>query len=440
MNDFRRGIYHLLLRLHPPSFRVEFARDMALDFEDAANTYSFTRLLLDASASLVRQWWIEISPTRPNHLSETRPSLLNGRYIMVHHAGFTPLQLGLGFIASSTQLLLCMLALNTAPEHPIRFSSGSASFSSTPAPTDTAPATRSSGDESSDLFFQPSKNTAAFTGLGSPQADQLKPELLLFHPPGPYPSYEVATIKPITPEIAGSLVRLPPGGTLSPLSIRRYIMNAYGAIYAAQIIGGPDWLNKDAYRIDGKIPEDLAAALQKMTRDQRIDHIRMMQQSLLANRFLVRAHFETRVLPVYELVPAKGGVKFTPVAAPPEQKPDNAPVSAHANGQLLPGTIMSTPKTDGGWVLNGRAIKMSLLVRVIAGNITDRPIVDHTGFTGCFDITNLSWAPLTAASTDASDAPSLVGALKDQLGLAIVPAKTPIEVLVIDSIERPTAN
>lgn len=277
--------------------------------------------------------------------------------------------------------------------------------------------------------------------MHSSQTNQPKPELLLFHPDGPYPSYEVATIKLLDPDAAASMVRLPPGATLSPLSIRRYIMNAYGAVYAAQVIGGPDWLNKDAYLINGKIPDDLAAALQKMTREQRIDRIRMMQQSLLADRFHLRAHFETRVLPVYELVPVKGGIKITPATAPPEPKPGDPPVSTHSNGNLPPGTMMSTPKGDGGWVLNARAIKMSLLIRVIAGNISDRPIVDHTGFTGNFDITNLTWAPLTAAgAANTADAPSLIGALKDKLGLTIVPTKAPIEVLVVDSIDHPTAN
>lgn len=278
-------------------------------------------------------------------------------------------------------------------------------------------------------------------GVRSLQTNQLKPELLLFHPAGPYPSYEVATIKPIDPETASGLVRLPPGATLSPLSIRRYIMNACGAIYAAQVIGGPEWLNKDAYLINGKASDELASALQKMTREERMDRTRMLQQSLLANRFLLRAHFETRVLPVYELVPAKSGIKITPVTAPPEQKPGDSAVPTHSNGNLPPGTMMSTPKNNGLFVLNGRAIKMPLLIRVIAGNITDRPIVDHTGFTGSFDITDLTWAPLgQGGSTDPSDTPSLVGALKEKLGLTIVPARAPIEVLVIDSIERPTPN
>jgi uncharacterized protein (TIGR03435 family) len=440
MHTVSRGIYHMLLRFHPRSFRAEFARDMALDFDDAVKTYGLSRLFLDAAASLARQWWTEIASAASP--ATTQPSsLLTGSYVMVRLDGFTPLQLGLGFIASSTQLLLCILALNAATKHTINLSNAAAIFNTQPTATDAVPGTPSSAGEGSGVPFRPSRSAAAFLDVRSSQANQPKPELLLFHPAGPYASYEVATIKPLDPETASERVRLPPGSFLSPLSIRRYIMNAYGAIYPAQIIGGPDWLNKDAYQIDGKIPDDLAIALAKMTREERRDRIRMMQQSLLAERFHLRAHFEARVLPVYELVPAKGGMKIAPVAPPPESKPGDSPVATHSNGNLPPGTMMSTPKTDGTLVLNAHAIKISLLIRVIAGNISDRPIVDHTGFTGYFDIHNLTWAPLTATATsNASDAPSLVGALKDKLGLAIVPSKGPIEVLVIDSIDRPTAN
>jgi uncharacterized protein (TIGR03435 family) len=102
---------------------------------------------------------------------------------------------------------------------------------------------------------------------------------------------------------------------------------------------------------------------------------------------------------------------------------------------------MTTMNSTGLRILNARAVKMQLLSRIIGGETGDRPIVDHTGFTGYFDVTDLTWAPLgdaTAAST--TDAPSLAIALEKQLGLKLVPAKDPIEVLVIDSIDRPSEN
>lgn len=283
----------------------------------------------------------------------------------------------------------------------------------------------------------------AFTG--SAQTQQPKPELLLFHPTDPQLSYEVATVKPVDPSTADRVVRLPPGATLSPLSIRRYIMDAYDAMYQAQVIGGPDWLNKDPYQIKGKFPDDLEAAYQKMTSDARHDQDRAMQQSLLSDRFHLKAHFETRVLPVYELVPAKGGLKITAVPAPPEHKPGDPPIRVQSGDPLPPGSSMTMINSNGLRVTNGRAIQMSMFARIIsslgATEIEARPIVDQTGFTGYFDIKDLTCAPLSAANaTDAPDAPSLVGALEKQLGIKLVSAKDPIEVLVIDSIDRPSPN
>ena len=284
----------------------------------------------------------------------------------------------------------------------------------------------------------------AFTG--SAQTAQPKPELLLYHPSAPL-SYEVATIKPIDSNTADGMIRLPSGVTrrpLSPLNARRYIMNAYGAMYAAQVVGGPDWLDKDAYNIKGKAPDDLEAALQKMKPDDQLNQTRAMQQSLLADRFHLKAHFETRVLPVYELVPAKGGLKIAEVPAPPEHKPGDPPLQMHPGDPLPPGTIRTMMNSNGLRVVDARAIPMTTLARMIGGpmsEVGDRPVVDHTGFTGYLDLKDLTWAPIgNAGATDAPDAPSLTGALEKQLGLKLVPAKDPIEVLVIDSIDRPSEN
>jgi bla regulator protein blaR1 len=289
---------------------------------------------------------------------------------------------------------------------------------------------------------------ASLAGLA--QTAQPKPELLLYHPSGPPLAYEVATIKPIDPDAANQMVRLPPGGSarstaLSPLTIRRYIMNAYGAAYEAEVAGGPDWLNKDAYQITGKPSEDLLAAQQTMKREDQINQNRVMQQSLLADRFHLKAHFETRVLPVYELVPAKGGLKITEAPAPLEHKPGDPPQTYHSGDPLPPGSMKTMFNNSGLRVFDARAIKMENLARTIsfaaAAEVEDRPVVDHTGFTGYFDITGLTWAPLGDASAASTpEAPSLSVAIQEKLGLKLVPARDPIEVLVIDSIDRPSPN
>ena len=267
-----------------------------------------------------------------------------------------------------------------------------------------------------------------------------KPELLLFHPSGPPLSYDVATVKPLSADAAAGTVKLPPGTSLNPYSVRRYLMDAYGASYPVQIAGGPDWL-KDAFLIHGKVPDDLEAASQKMTRQQRIEQARAMQQSLLAERFHLVAHFETRVLPVYALVPAKGGLKIVEVPQPPEPKPGDPPMHLGPGDSLPPGSSRTMFNSSGLRVLNARAIKMQLLARIIGPDAGDRPIVNHTGFSGCFDVTDLTWAPLgDAAADNAPDAPSLTMALEKTLGIKLVPAQAPIEVLVIDRIDKPTEN
>jgi uncharacterized protein (TIGR03435 family) len=286
--------------------------------------------------------------------------------------------------------------------------------------------------------------SAAFALLATASFAQPAPQFLLNHPSGPPLSYEVATIKPIDPNTADGMVKLPPGviaRSLSPLSIRRYIMDAYGAIYAMQVIGGPDWLNKDAYSIKSKVSDDREAAFQKMKFSEVSDQVHSMQQSLLADRFHLKAHYETRVLPVYELVPAKGGLKITAVPAPPWRKPGDPPMHIRNCDPLPPGSAETRLNGSGLRVFNGCAIKMESLVRPIGSDAGDRPIVDHTGFTGYFDVKDLTWAPLgDAGATNSPDAPSLTVALEEKLGLKLAPAKDAIEVLVIDSIDRPTDN
>jgi uncharacterized protein (TIGR03435 family) len=450
--------------MHPADFRNEFGREMMLDFEDALHSYGLGRLGPDVLWSMVRQWSACVLSGGPEQSPALRPSLLAGQYVMIREERLTMIELGRGLVVTVTIFALCMFGLGSVPRNtsravvdvPIVYAS-----SSTPAtgsnvdPSSPLPAGEGSYSDSklsqsavsafapiatvsATLLSDGPASALAFTGAAQAQPS---PELLLFHPSSPLPSYEVATIKPLDPNTADRVVKLPPGASLNPLSIRRYIMDAYGARYSAQIVGGPDWLNNDSYIVHGKVPDDFEAAPQKMTSQDRIDQNRGMQQSLLAGRFNLRAHFETRVLPVYALVPAKGGLKITEVPAPPEYKPGDPPIRPGVGDPLPPGSSMGSFSSNGLRVLNARAIKMQLLARIVSGDAGDRPIVDHTGFTGCFDIKGLTWAPLGEATADNSpDVPSLIGAMEKTLGIKLVPTRAPIEVLVIDHIEKPSEN
>ena len=280
----------------------------------------------------------------------------------------------------------------------------------------------------------------------------------VFHPPTPLPSYDVATIKPYVP------VTMPNG--MMPLlggnTVRQYIRMAYGLsigplgsgqLAAAQVIGGPEWIDKERYDVKGKPSPDLEVAMKKMKPEEQSAQQRMMQQSLLADRFHLKVHFEVREMPVYALVPAKGGLKIKAVDAPPARDPNSPPQPLPpppppGSGQsptLRPGMSLIMMKSGGERTMKASATQMPMLLNLIGreGGLGDHPIIDQTGFTGYFDIPDLTWAPLSAntdASNTASDAPSLATALEESLGIKLLATKGPVEVVVIDSIDHPTDN
>lgn len=271
------------------------------------------------------------------------------------------------------------------------------------------------------------------------------PEVRVFHPNGPALSYEVATIKPADPD-----------RPYSGMTLRRYIASAYGVpipwgapatVFAgSQVVGGPAWIDKDRYDIKGKAPDELREALRKMPHDQHDATINTMQQALLADRFHLKVHFETREMPVFEMVPAKAGLKLKP-AAPVD---DQAVSAGSPKDRLPPGSMGMQIRMDGAATLEGRAATMEMFLNALRGESPDvagRQIVDRTGFEGKFDLKDFRFMGMPLPNAGASgatasdpDVPSLSQALEQQLGLKLVPAKAQVEVVVIDSIDRPTEN
>lgn len=284
-------------------------------------------------------------------------------------------------------------------------------------------------------------------------AQTADPVARVFHPKPPLPSYDVATIKPFDPTP-------PPGGMMrtSGQTVREYIRIAYapsaGSLTPAQVVGGPEWIGKEQYTINGKPPADLEVAMRQMKTADWLRQLRGMQQSLLADRFHLKVHFEVREMPIYALVPAKGGLRIQAVAYPDPPAPDS-PSSPPAPGKrtLAPGAIQAGFGAGGSMTLWARAISMAQLTGMLSSlinqtgaginltNTSDRPVVDQTGFAGYFDIDAMKWAALTsAAPSDSPDLPTLDTALEETLGLRLVSAKGPVEVVVIDSIDRPSEN
>jgi uncharacterized protein (TIGR03435 family) len=235
-------------------------------------------------------------------------------------------------------------------------------------------------------------------------------------PGEPMPAYEVATIKPWN-------------GTGFGLPLRIYIQSAFGIpLNTTAYMIGPDWVSSAKYVIQAKPPDSMLDAMQTMSAEQRRRETGLMEQSLLADRFKLKAHFENREMPVYQLVPAKGGPTL-------KETTD----SIKGNGQLR----------IGASAIRGNAVPMHELISVLEGvpDIGGRVVIDKTGLTGAYDF-SLKWAPMQAAavpssgtaSTPNAEGPSFFKAVEEQLGLKLVPAKGQGQVLVIDRIEQPTEN
>jgi uncharacterized protein (TIGR03435 family) len=213
------------------------------------------------------------------------------------------------------------------------------------------------------------------------------------------------------------------------VSLKMLIQTAYdlrGPDAGQRISGGPGWLDSTRYDVEAKAADSVSET-----------DLKRMLQSLLAERFQLALHRETREMPGYTLVVAKGGPKLKEAEGDEEQK----------------GLWQR-----GGGPLTGQAASMQTLAQALAGRL-GRPISDGTGLTGSYDFT-LTWTPdeseqAALQSTLANlppeiaaqfsrnrdpNGPSLFTALQEQLGLRLEPQKKRVEVLVIDHAEQPSAN
>jgi len=234
------------------------------------------------------------------------------------------------------------------------------------------------------------------------------------------PSFEVATIKPGVPDSPGKGF----GTNGHNVSTRNTTLNdlivfAYG-LHARQIAGGPGWLETEKYDIAG-IPDRPGAP--------NGDQLKAMFQKLIADRFKLTFHREKKELTVYAITVGKTGSKLTP-----------ADSNAGGNPSLF---------FRGLGVLPAKNATMSEFAGVMQGAVLDRPVVDQTGLTGRFDFT-LSWAPdetqfgglgaRVPPPGEGETRPNLFTAMQDQLGLKMETAKAPVDVLVIDRVEKPSEN
>jgi uncharacterized protein (TIGR03435 family) len=233
------------------------------------------------------------------------------------------------------------------------------------------------------------------------------------------PAFEVASVK-ASDSLDNSYITGSPGGRYVAVGvpIRMVIRDAF-RLRPFQIVGGPDWTNTDRWDIEAKPKEEDAQALPAGPPDPtRPSRGNLMVQSLLEDRFQLKTHRETRELPVYELTVAKGGPKIKASAGVPEGRPRMRAGRGNLEAYQMP---------------------LSTFAFVISPDV-DRLVLDKTGMPGLFDF-KLTYSPTTPAEgAPPSDVPSIFTAIQEQLGLKLESAKGPVEVLVIDSMQKPTSN
>ena len=235
----------------------------------------------------------------------------------------------------------------------------------------------------------------------------------------PPQSFEVASIRlnPST-ECCTMWTTIYPANrfTASKISLDLLTSIAYQGISNRNISGGPSWFDSQLYDISAKVEGDAG-----LTREQ----MQPLLHNLLKDRFHLVAHREQKLVSGYALVVAKGGLKLHPDALQPSKKGDSADTKAEQpGGQILQNELRAWKMDLGG---------LASLLEIPAGG----HVIDKTGISGDYDI-KLSYA--TARFPD-SNLPDLFTALQEQLGLKLVLQKVPVDILVIDHVDRiPTEN
>jgi len=245
------------------------------------------------------------------------------------------------------------------------------------------------------------------------------------------PAYTVASIKPNKSSDDRFMLRPMPGGglTATGVTLKMLIMFAYG-VAGYQISGAPNWVGVERWDIEaktnGEVKTDAVQGRLPLAQSE------ALLRQLIEDRFQLKTRRETKKMPIYALMAAKSGLKLKPHAR-------------DATG--------SKPLVSFGF---GSASFADSSLAGLAGQLTlylDRPVLDRTGIQGDYDFT-LKWTPAPDESSPQamglppraeppgadSNGPSIFTALQEQLGLKLKATKGPVDILVIDRVERPSEN
>ena len=268
----------------------------------------------------------------------------------------------------------------------------------------------------------------------------------MFAQPGTAPlTFEVATIKASSEDDHRAAMMFQPGGGFraTGVTLKTLLTLAYD-VREFQISGGPKWIETDRFDITAKAertgnsdavaePPGPPPRMSDQERKTMQEQMAQRLQALFSDRFHLAVHKETKEQQVYALVVGKGGAKLQPAKDGASQRP----------GMMR----------MGRGSVEGNAVPLDILIRAISGQL-GRPVIDRTGLTGNFDI-KLQWTPepgqggapfggpapagIEPPPSD-PNGPSIFTALQEQLGLRLESQKGPVDLIVIDRVEKPSDN
>ena len=228
------------------------------------------------------------------------------------------------------------------------------------------------------------------------------------------PAFETASIK-MTEATGGgthSEEHDTPGMLRASMTLKHYIEAAYDVKHY-QVTGGPPWMDESTYAIVARLEGSEPA-------HDRGNSVHMALQQLLAERFQLKIHHESKEMPSYVLALAKGGFKIKEPATG-----QGCGSSSNSNGVRVKFEAKGCTMDDFAGYLARRL---------------SQPVANRTGVEGRYDFT-MEWTPDDLRSTSSDDAlPSIFTVLQEKLGLKLENSKAPVDIIVVDSAERPSEN
>lgn len=226
------------------------------------------------------------------------------------------------------------------------------------------------------------------------------------------PAYEVVSIRPCKSTGYSKVDRMPNGLSVRNFTLWQLMFGAYDLYTEDQVSGLPGWAFSSQFDVEAKMDDLALATFQKLTQEDQARQLHLMNQSLLADRFKLKIHHENKERSIYALVIAKGGAKLTS--------------DATWSGGM-----------SGGGRIEYRGAPIDYFIRSLSSEV-GRTVVDKTGLTGTYDFI-VKFAPDEMQGSNDSE-PSLFTALEEQLGLRLVSTKGLVDTIVVDHVEKPSAN